>query len=38
MTHIDYIKTMLNIKDDNVFFYDNRKFLFGIPFYDKKQK
>ena len=23
MTHIDYIKTMLNIKDDNVFFYDN---------------
>ena len=38
MTHTDYTKKILNIKDKNIYFEDDCRFLFGIPFYDKKLK
>lgn len=31
MTHTDYTKLILNIEDKNIFFYENRKFLFEFP-------
>ena len=36
MTHTDYIKLMLNIKDNNVYFYDD--FLKIVNFNGKKTK
>ena len=32
MTHTDYTKLMLNIEDKNIYFNENRKFLFECPF------
>ena len=31
MTQTDYTKLILNIEDKNIFFYENRKFLFEFP-------
>ena len=37
MTHNDYTKLMLNIKDDNVYFYDNVDFYLEFRFMIKNR-